>query len=78
MRGVSNKHCLLTFFIVFALFLLIFLPLPLFLPTQILSTTGRIVLKFEDMVDMDVNLCNRVLKFKMWGSKASPWVCPKL
>ena len=67
--------------IFFALFLLLLflLPLLLFLPAQILSVqdlgnlTGRIVLKFGDMVDMDVKLCNKVLKFKMSDSKAAPW-----
>ena len=61
--------------------LLLFLLL-LFLSSQILSdgdsvTTGRIVLKFGDMVDMDVKLCNRVLKFKMSDSKAGPGACLK-
>ena len=31
--------------------------------------TGRIVLKFGDMVNMDVMLCKRVSKFKMLGLK---------
>ena len=49
----------------------------LFLFAQILSErvtigTGRIVLKFGDMVDMvdmDVKLCKRVSKFEMLGLK---------
>ena len=40
--------------------------LPKFYPAEISITTGEIVLKFGHMVDMDVKLCNRILKFKMW------------
>ena len=40
--------------------------------------TEQIVLRFPDMVYMDVKLCNRVSKFKMLDSKAGPRVCPKL
>ena len=32
-------------------------------------TTGRVVLKYGDMVDMDVKLCSRVLKFKIQNVK---------
>ena len=57
----------------------------LFLFAQILSErvttgTGRIVLIFGDMVDMvdmDVNLCKRVSKFKMLGLKSWPTREPK-
>ena len=34
-------------------------------------TTKRIVLKFGDIVDMDVNLCKRVSKFKILDSNIS-------
>ena len=34
-------------------------------------------MKFKDMVDIDVKLCKRVSKFKMLGSKAGSWACPK-
>ena len=36
-------------------------------------TTGRIVLKVKDMVDVDVKLCNMVSEFKISDSEAGPW-----
>ena len=69
--------------IVFALFLIIlffffhffFFP-PKFCSDKFSVTTGRIVLKFGDMVNMDVKLCKRLSKFKMSGSKDGPPACP--
>ena len=67
--------------IVFALFLLnsssSFSSSILFLSAQILSgrvlsISGRIVMKFGDLIDMDVNLCKRVSNFIMTDSKAGP------
>ena len=51
----------------FLLIIILLLPFLHFLSTKILSgwvsvTTGWNVLKFEDMVDMDVKLCKRVSK----------------
>ena len=40
-------------------------------------TTRWKVLKFRDMVDMGMKLCNGVSKFKMSDSKTDPWACPK-
>ena len=39
-------------------------------------TTGWVVLKFRDMVDMDMKLCKNVSKFKMSDYKAGSWACP--
>ena len=50
---------------------------PKFRPGEFSITTRLIVLKFEDMVDMDVKLCNKVSKSKMLESKAGPWACQK-
>ena len=46
-------------------------------PADISVTTGRIVLKFGDIEDMDVELCNRVSKFKISLSKAGEQAYPK-
>ena len=51
--------------------------LPKFGLAEISKTTRRIVLKFGDMVDMDVTLRYSVLKFEMLDSKAGPRACPK-
>ena len=50
---------------------------PKFYPEEFSVTTGRIVLKFRDMVDMDVKLSTRVSKFKMSNSKTGQRACPK-
>ena len=46
-------------------------------PDEFSVTTERIVLKFWDMVDMDVKLCKMVSKFKMLDSKIGLRPCPK-
>ena len=46
-------------------------------PDKFSVTTGWTVLKFGDMVDMDVKLCNRVSKFKMLDSEAGKRACQK-
>ena len=65
--SLSNEAGRLIAFAQFFLFIILLLPFLLFLSTKILSgwvsvTTGWIVLKFGDMVEMDVNLCKRVSK----------------
>ena len=54
-----------------------FLFAPKFCTDDFSVTTGRISLKFGNMVDMDVKLCNWVSKFKMSDSKADPRTCAK-
>ena len=68
---------LLRFFVLFFFFFHLFFFPPKFCPQEFSVTTGRIVLKFWDMVDMDVKLCKRVSKSKMSDSKAGPRACPK-
>ena len=72
---VDYNHILLLLFFFFFCF---FFFLPKLCPDEFSVTTGRIVLKFGDMLDMDVKLCNRVSKFKMSDSKAGPQAFPKL
>ena len=48
---------------------------PKFCKDKFSVTTGQIVLKFWDMVHMDVKLC-KVSKFKMFDFKAVPQTCP--
>ena len=60
LQSVDYNHILLLFFLSFRFLLF---P-PNFFPDEFSVTTRRIVLKFGDMIDMDVKLCNRVLKFK--------------
>ena len=68
---------LLHFFLLFFYHFMFFFPSK-FCPEKFSVTTRQIVLKFWDMVDMDVKLCKRVSKFKMSVSKAGPRACPKL
>ena len=64
------------FFFFFFLFFFFFFPSK-FCSDEFSVAAGQIVLKFEDLVDMEVKLCNRVSKFKISDSKASPQACPK-
>ena len=65
----------------FFYFFLIFF-MPKFCPHKFSVTTGRIDLKFEDMIDIIMKLCKRVTKgsnFKMVDSKATlgyAKICP--
>ena len=43
-----------------------------FCPDEFSVTSGRILLKFGEKVDMNVNLCNSVSKSKILDSKAVP------
>ena len=63
--------------LLFFLFFHFFFFLSKFCSAEFSLTTGWVVLKFGDMVDMDVKLCNRVSKFKMIDSKAGPGAYPK-
>ena len=71
------SFCLFFLFFSFLFFLHFFFFRPKFCPDEFSVTTGLIVLKFGDMLDMDVKLCNRVSKFQMSDSNAGTWACPK-
>ena len=63
-KGSAETMFLLCFFLLFFFFYLVFFP-PQFCPNEFSVTTGRIVVKFGDMVDMDVKMCKSFSKFKM-------------
>ena len=56
------------FFFFFFFFTFFFFP-PNFCPYEFSVTTGRILLKFINMVDTDVKLCNRVSNSKCWTQR---------
>ena len=77
----GETYCFCSVFFLFFLFFFFFCHFFFFPPKFCLDefsvTTGRIVRKFWDMVDMDVKLCKKVSKFKILDSKAGPGACPK-
>ena len=73
---VGDLLILVRFFVYFFFFSFFFFP-PKLYSDEYSVAAGRIVLKFEDLVDMEVKLCNRVSNFKISDSKAGPQTCPK-
>ena len=68
----------LLFFLCFFILLGLHFFFPLkFCRDEFLVTTRLIVLKFGDMIDMDMKFCKKISKFKMTDSKAGSWACPK-
>ena len=72
-----ETYCFCAVSLFFFLACFFFFPLK-FCPDEFSVTTGLIVLKFGDMIEMYMMFCKKVSKFKMSDSKTGTWACQKL